>query len=67
MVRAGWRGTTARPAGIHYVAPSFWAFRGGERRAAALAHVVDELLCILPFEPPLLVRLPCACVRAQRR
>jgi lipid A disaccharide synthetase len=55
-VRDGARGA-ARPAGIHLVAPSVWAFRGGDKRAAALAHCVDELLCILPFEPPLLVRL----------
>jgi lipid-A-disaccharide synthase len=72
-VRNGARGG-ARPAGIHLVAPSVWAFRGADKRAAALAQCVDELLCILPFEPPLLVRLTsgdgrqrtclaCACMR----
>ena len=55
-VRSGWRGSGTRPAGVHLVAPSVWAFRGGEKRAASLAHTVDELLCILPFEPELLVR-----------
>ena len=55
-VRSGWPAGTLRPAGVHLVAPSVWAFRGGEARARGLAHAVDEVLCILPFEPPLLQR-----------
>jgi lipid-A-disaccharide synthase len=35
---------------IHYVAPSVWAWRPG--RARRLAHRVDHLLALLPFEPP---------------
>ena len=41
---------------MQLVSPSFWAFRGGEARARGLAQAVDEVLCILPFEPPLLQR-----------
>jgi lipid-A-disaccharide synthase len=56
-VRSGWPSDTLRPAGVHLVSPSFWAFRGGEARARSLAHTVDEMLCVLPFEPPLLQRV----------
>lgn len=35
---------------IHYVAPQVWAWRRG--RAKKIARVVDRLLCLLPFEPP---------------
>lgn len=35
---------------VHYVAPSFWAWKGGEARLKGLCEFVDHLLCILPFE-----------------
>lgn len=35
---------------FHYVAPSFWAWKGGEARLGGLSEFVDHLLCILPFE-----------------
>ncbi|XP_050874149.1 probable lipid-A-disaccharide synthase, mitochondrial isoform X4 [Lathyrus oleraceus] len=38
------------PAHFHYVAPSFWAWKGGEERLGGLAEFVDHLLCILPNE-----------------
>ena len=37
---------------IHYVAPSVWAWRAG--RAKKMAQVIDHVLAILPFEPPLM-------------
>ncbi|XP_010252592.1 PREDICTED: probable lipid-A-disaccharide synthase, mitochondrial [Nelumbo nucifera] len=38
------------PVHFHYVAPSFWAWKGGESRLRGLCEFVDHLLCILPFE-----------------
>ncbi|MEL7140323.1 MAG: lipid-A-disaccharide synthase, partial [Pseudomonadota bacterium] len=37
---------------VHYVAPSVWAWRPG--RARRMAAFVDQVLAILPFEPPYL-------------
>ena len=39
---------------IHFVCPSIWAWRGG--RAKTLAASCDHVLCVFPFEPPLLAR-----------
>lgn len=37
---------------LHYVAPTFWAWR--LERAARFHEAVDHMLCIFPFEPRLL-------------
>ena len=44
---------------IHYVAPSVWAWRPG--RAAKMARVIDHVLAILPFEPPLMTAAGMSC------
>jgi lipid-A-disaccharide synthase len=36
---------------IHYVAPQIWAWRPG--RIAEIRARFDQLLCLLPFEPPI--------------
>lgn len=47
---------------IHYVAPMVWAWRPG--RARRVARWYDQLLALLPFEPPYFtaVGLPCSYV-----
>lgn len=44
---------------IHYVAPSVWAWRAG--RAAKMAHVIDHVLALLPFEPPYMTAAGMSC------
>lgn len=43
-------GMTAAPPFIHYVAPSVWAYKPG--RARKLSKIYDDVLTLLPFEPP---------------
>lgn len=44
---------------VHYVAPSVWAWRAG--RAERMAEVIDHVLAILPFEPPLMHEAGMSC------
>ncbi len=39
---------------IHFVCPSIWAWRG--ERVKNIAHSVEHVLCLFPFEPALLAR-----------
>lgn len=44
---------------MHYVAPSVWAWR--PKRAGKMAEVIDHVLALLPFEPPLMEKAGMAC------
>ena len=44
---------------IHYVAPTVWAWRPG--RAAKMARVIDHVLALFPFEPPLMEAAGMSC------
>jgi lipid-A-disaccharide synthase len=44
---------------VHYVAPTVWAWRPG--RAAKMARVIDHVLALFPFEPPLMRAAGMAC------
>lgn len=44
---------------VHYVAPSVWAWRPG--RANKMARVIDQVLALLPFEPPYMQRAGMEC------
>ena len=53
------RAADARLKTVHYVAPSVWAWRPG--RAVKMARVVDHVLALLPFEPPLMQAAGMSC------
>lgn len=44
---------------VHYVAPTVWAWRPG--RAVKMARVIDHVLALFPFEPPLMQGAGMAC------
>ncbi len=44
---------------VHYVAPTVWAWRAG--RAEKMATHVDQVLALLPFEPPYLEKVGLRC------
>lgn len=44
---------------VHYVAPSVWAWRAG--RARKMARTIDQVLALLPFEPPYMEAAGVAC------
>jgi len=50
-LRAEWpKGHADAPRFVHYVAPSVWAYK--PERAAKLSQIYDQVLTLLPFEPP---------------
>ncbi|MGR3490576.1 MAG: lipid-A-disaccharide synthase [Shimia sp.] len=44
---------------VHYVAPTVWAWR--PKRAERMVGLVDQVLALLPFEPPYLERVGIPC------
>jgi lipid-A-disaccharide synthase len=44
---------------VHYVAPTVWAWR--PHRAERMARSVDQVLALLPFEPPYMERAGMSC------
>ncbi|WP_368188020.1 lipid-A-disaccharide synthase [Aestuariibius sp. HNIBRBA575] len=44
---------------VHYVAPSVWAWR--PKRADKMAALVDQVLALLPFEPPYMLAAGVRC------
>lgn len=44
---------------VHYVAPSVWAWRSG--RAEKMAAMIDQVLALLPFEPPYMQEVGIRC------
>lgn len=44
---------------VHYVAPTVWAWR--PKRAAHMAHHIDHVLALFPFEPALMQAAGMAC------
>jgi lipid-A-disaccharide synthase len=55
--RLRWRGETLPL--IHYVAPMVWAWRAG--RARRMARWYDQLMALLPFEPPYFTAVGLSC------
>lgn len=50
-LRQHWpKGAADAPRFVHYVAPSVWAYKPG--RAKKLSQIYDQVLTLLPFEPP---------------
>jgi lipid-A-disaccharide synthase len=44
---------------VHYVAPTVWAWRPG--RAIKMARMIDQVLALFPFEPPLMTAAGMEC------
>lgn len=44
---------------VHYVAPTVWAWR--PKRAQRMAHVIDHVLALFPFEPPYMEKAGMEC------